>query len=150
VGSVDVLACECMCVNRYLHTLSHSHKHEHTHTNFRPFIFLFVFVAGALQEAGTPLYSRSSPYGVLHRAASCCSVLQRVAPKRVALRSVYALPHEVCRSVLQCVAVSCSALQCVTAQCVVVYYAVLQCGSVLFCSVLRCVAVCCSVLQWAS
>ena len=73
---------------------------------------------------------------------------------------------QVCRSVLQCVAVCCGVLQCVAKesmtgsmkvlQCVAVCCCILQCAAVccsnlqcvdVCCSALQCVAVCCSVLQ---
>jgi len=72
---------------------------------------------------------------VLPSVAVSCSVL----PYVVVLCNAYAIvtdesPHNVCYSVLQCVAVCGSVLQCVT----------------VCCSVLQCVAVCCSVLQYVA
>jgi len=60
--------------------------------------------------------------------------------------------HDMCCSVLQCVAVCCSALQCVAVCCSArhVYCTHdihVYCTHDMCCSVLQCVAVCCSVLQ---
>jgi len=68
-------------------------------------------------------------------------------------RGIPCCRHEVCCSVLQCVAVRCSVLQCVAACCSMLQghsspfrSSVLQCVAVC-CSVLQCVAECCRVLQ---
>jgi len=68
---------------------------------------------------------------VLQWVAVGCSVVQET-------------PREVCRSVLQCVAVRCSELQCI-----VVWCSVVCCGEVC-CSVWQGIAGCCNVLQYVA
>jgi len=114
----DVAAC---C--RVLQCTASCKSHTHTHTN-----------ANTLKRS-TRFYCRSICWHII--SATHCNTLQHT----VACCNTGIGAHEVCCSVLQCVAVRGSVLQCVARCC-----SVLQCVAV-WCSVLQCVAVCCSVLQ---
>jgi len=79
------------------------------------------------------------------------------------IRELRSQLHQVCCSVLQCVAVYCSVLQCIAVCCSVFQYVAVCCSAkfanyevsytrcaAVCCSVLQCVAVCCSVLRFVA